>query len=140
MRARRAVAAAPLIAVMLAGCGGNDYYRRDTYPNGRTIDSGLSSVEHNTVRLLARDDIGEILMVRTAPPWANRMKRFLRTYAGHPTRLLAMQNGGDATADESLLITCREGYSQRVGLGWAWFDGAWRAWPEYNFPIGRCGP
>ena len=129
-----------LIAIMLAGCGGNDYYRRDTYPNGKTIDSGLSAVERDTVGLLARDDVGEILMLRTAPPWASRMKRFLRTYAGHPTRLLAMQNGGDATADETLLITCEGGHRQRVGLAWAWFDGTWRAWPEYNFPIDRCGP
>ena len=138
MRTRRAVAVT-VVAVLLAGCGGNDYYRRDTYPNGRTIDTALSVVEHDTVGLLAHNDIGEILLTRTAPPWAARMKRFLRTYAGHPTRLLAMQDGGDATADEALLISCGKGQSQHVGLAWAWFDGAWRAWPEYNFPIGHCG-
>ena len=96
-----------LIAVMLAGCGGNDYYRRDTYPNGKTIDSGLSAVERDTVGLLAHGDVGEILMLRTAPPWATRMKRFLRSSAGHPTRLLAMQNGGDATASAEPMATAR---------------------------------
>lgn len=127
-----------LVALILAGCGGNDYYRRDTYPNGAAIDSGLSAVEHDMVGLLAHDGVAEILMLRTAPFRTGRMKRFLRGYAGRPTQLLAMRNGGDATAEELLLITCTGGRRQRVGLVWAWFDGAWRAWPEYNFPLGGC--
>lgn len=61
MHARRVVAvlAATLIAAMLAGCGDNDYYRRDTYPDGKKIDSGPAAVERDTVGLLARGDVGK---------------------------------------------------------------------------------
>jgi hypothetical protein len=128
-----------LAALTLTACGRNDYYRRDTYPNGAAIDSGLAAAEHHAVVLLAHDNVEEILLTRTAPPWAGRMKRFLRSYAGRPTRLIAMSDAADATADESLLIRCRDGRRQRVGLAWAWFDGTWRAWPEYGFPMNGCG-
>ena len=67
------------------------------------------------------------------------MKTFLRHYAGRPTRFIGMHNGGDATAEERLVVSCSGGHRQHVGVVWAWFDGDWRAWPQYGFPIKHCG-
>ena len=72
-----------------------------------------------------------VLVERTAPPFRSRMQRFVRRYAGHPAAIARISPGDDATADETLVVTCRPGNEQQVTLAWAWFDGAWRAWPDY---------
>lgn len=130
-----------VIAVLAAGCsGGNDYYQRAPYTQSGRIDSSLGSAERALAGQLARGDTTAILAGRTAPPWTQRMRVFLHSYADHPARVLRMTSGDDATAEERLLISCPHGIEQQVGLAWAWFDGAWRAWPEYHlFPITRCG-
>jgi hypothetical protein len=130
-----------VMVLVLAGCTGhNDYYHRDPYPNGGRIDPSLASAERAMAGQLTRGDAAAILAGRTAPPWTQRMRVFLRSYAGHPTRVMRMSKGDDATAEERLLVSCPHGIAQQVGLAWGWFDGTWRAWPEYHlFPITRCG-
>jgi hypothetical protein len=123
-----------VLAASLIGCShGNDYYHRDPYANAndKKIDSGLASAEKELTRLLATRDARQILLERTAPPMHARMVRFVHGYAGHPTAIARVSPGDDATADEALLVTCRPGHVQQVILSWAWFDGAWRAWPDY---------
>jgi hypothetical protein len=41
-----------------------------------------------------------------------------------------MTPGDDATADQALAVKCPRGDVQQA-LSWAWFDGAWRAWPDF---------
>jgi hypothetical protein len=126
------VATAIVSATPLVGCShGNEDYRRDPYTNGKKIDAGLASAERDMTRFLAIGDVKRILAERTAPPMRARMVLFLHGYAGHPTAIARMSPGDDATADEALRITCQPGRWQDVTLSWAWFDNAWRAWPDY---------
>lgn len=129
-----------MVALLVAGCGEHkDYYHREPY-HGHRIDSSLASAERAVAGQLARADTPAILAGRTAPPWTQRMRVFLHSYAGHPTQIVRMSEGDDATADETLLVNCPHGTVQKVALAWAWFDGTWRAWPEYDmFPLTRCG-
>jgi len=130
VRARGALGVASL--VLLAGCStGNDYYSRDPYTNGRSIDGGLKRAETEIVDLLSKGDQKAIMARRAAAPFKARMARFLAGYAGRPTIITTTSPGDDATADEMLLVTCSGGSEQHVTLTWAWFDGAWRAWPDY---------
>lgn len=144
LRPARSITVAGLalvIALVLTGCTGhNDYYHRDPYPNDGRIDPSLATAERAMAGQLSHGETAAILTGRTAPPWTQRMRVFLRSYADHPTRVVRMREGDDATAEERLLVSCPQGIMQQVGLAWAWFDGTWRAWPEYHlFPITRCG-
>lgn len=118
--------------VLLAGCStGNDYYSRDPYTNGKSIDGGLKRAEIEIADLLSKGDRKAIMAHRAAAPFKARMSRFLAGYAGRPASITTTSPGDDATADESLLVTCSGGSQQHVTLTWAWFDDAWRAWPDY---------
>lgn len=56
----------------------------------------------------------------------------LRGYSDHPVAVADMSPGDDATANETLAITCHGGSVQYVTLTWGWFDDAWRAAPDYR--------
>jgi hypothetical protein len=81
-------------------------------------------------RLIGAGDATRILAERTAPPWRTRMRQFLRRYGGQTVVIEKMTPGDDATADQALAVKCPRGDVQQA-LSWAWFDGAWRAWPDF---------
>lgn len=133
---------AVIAATAVSGCSsGRDYYSRDPYKDDRTINAGLLRSENKFVDALSHGDMTAISKRYTAPPkaFAKSMARFVDGYARHPSATTARQPGDDATADQTLTITCSVGQNQTVDIAWAWFNGAWRAWPaDQDNPYPGC--
>lgn len=120
-------------AATLSACShGRNYYHRAPFVNGNRTDPGFAEAAHDFVDLLSQGQQQAILDDRTSPGYQDRMTHFLDGYAGQPTTLVDLKPGNDNVADEVLEVACRSGVGQGVALAWGWFDGAWRAWPQYR--------
>lgn len=118
--------------LLLPGCSKNDYYQRDPYVDGRKIESSLLDAQNSFAAAVSASSWGELVDEFGAPAFRERMKHYVARYGGHPTRVISRSPGDDATANLSVLVSCAAGHSERIGFAWAWFDDAWRAWPDYK--------
>jgi hypothetical protein len=118
---------------MLGGCSGNDYYHRAPFPNGGRIDQSFADAARDFADLLSGAQSGVILLLATAPFAIKRMRHFVNGYGGHVVTVSHLAAADDNVADETLVVSCRPGVRQRLSISWGWFNGAWRAWPHYQF-------
>jgi hypothetical protein len=132
-----------LVVGLLACSSGTDYYKRDPYDLKNSLDRGLARAEQQLVGWITSGDSRRVLEKRTAAPWKMRMRSFLHVYAGRSVQVLGTSRGDNSTADQRLVFSCAGGRTQPIVITWAWFDGAWRAWPDYtsagNAAFPGCG-